>query len=319
MENIGKVFKELNPKYKRFLLVLVLLWGFWTFGLGFLGGWFLNKGVLDKFPEITEEDRILGLAPHIDDEVIGAGGVIQRALAAGSSVRVVYLTNGDDNFLSVVEEEKTSRIKPEEFVALGEERMEEGKKAMAVLGLKKEDLIFLGFPDRGLSPMLGKNYSNQEPFVSQGTKFNHSPYRGTYKPGELYSGENLISDLEEIISNFNPTIIIAPHPRDNHPDHRATFQYLERILRGNEKHIRVYTYLVHFKFYPPENKLQTDKFLFPPKKLFSKEGWFSFELSEEEEDKKLEAANQYKTQKSPTKLYDSLLGFVKRNEIFEEF
>jgi len=67
-------------KYKKFLVVIFLIWGFWTFGLGLLGGLFLTKGGLDILPEIKNEDRVLILAPHIDDETIGAGGLIQRAL-----------------------------------------------------------------------------------------------------------------------------------------------------------------------------------------------------------------------------------------------
>ena len=34
-------------------------------------------------------------APHPDDDVIGCGGVIQHALAAGERVRIVFTTSGD--------------------------------------------------------------------------------------------------------------------------------------------------------------------------------------------------------------------------------
>ena len=43
----------------------------------------------------TENDRILVLAPHPDDETLGAGGVIQRALEAKAHVKIVFLTYGD--------------------------------------------------------------------------------------------------------------------------------------------------------------------------------------------------------------------------------
>jgi len=303
-------------KYKKFLVVIFLIWGFWTFGLGLLGGLFLTKGGLDILPEIKNEDRVLILAPHIDDETIGAGGLIQRALGNKAKVKVVYFTNGDDNLLSAVEEERKTSVSSDEFITLGETRMQEGGAAMKILGLGNEDLIFLGYPDRGLLPMLGKYYT--APFTSRGTKFNHSPYRDTYKLEELYTGENLQTDLQEIVNSFKPTIIIVSHPRDGHPDHRAVFQYLERVLNGKHQGIRVFAYLVHFSLYPPEKKLQKNLFLFPPKRLFTKVGWFSLELSETEENKKLDAIGQYKSQKSP-KFYDFLDCFVKRNEIFEEF
>src|ERR1700689_5081239 len=49
------------------------------------------------FPPITPNDRIVVVAPHPDDEVLGAGGLIQQACAVGAEVHVIYLTNGDHN------------------------------------------------------------------------------------------------------------------------------------------------------------------------------------------------------------------------------
>src|SRR5882757_725225 len=49
------------------------------------------------FPPITADDRIVVVAPHPDDEVLGAGGLIQQARAVGAEVHVIYLTSGDHN------------------------------------------------------------------------------------------------------------------------------------------------------------------------------------------------------------------------------
>lgn len=38
---------------------------------------------------------VLVFAPHPDDEVIGAGAVLQQALAERKTVRIVFATNGD--------------------------------------------------------------------------------------------------------------------------------------------------------------------------------------------------------------------------------
>ncbi|MGB9637556.1 MAG: PIG-L deacetylase family protein [Microgenomates group bacterium] len=306
-------------KYRKIFLIAFLLWGFWAFGLGFLGGWLLNKGSLDKFPDISDKDRILVLAPHIDDETIGAAGVIQRAIERKAKIKIVYLTNGDDNLLATMTEEKTVRLSPEEFVALGQERMKEGEAATQVLGVEAKDLIFLGFPDQGLLPMFGKNFSSDKPFISPATKFNHNPYQGTYKQGEIYSGEQVVADLKEIISDFQPTFILVSHPRDKHPDHRAAYFFLEKTLKEMGKNPEVFAYLVHFPLYPPEKKLKPGQYLYPPKKLFSREGWFSFELTAQEENQKLLAMDKYKSQLGPTRFYDFLRSFVKQNEIFEEF
>lgn len=39
--------------------------------------------------------NLLVVAPHPDDETLGAGGLMQRVHAAGGDVSVVYLTDGD--------------------------------------------------------------------------------------------------------------------------------------------------------------------------------------------------------------------------------
>ena len=41
--------------------------------------------------------RTIILAPHPDDDVIAAGGLIQRVLAARGEVHVVFITDGENN------------------------------------------------------------------------------------------------------------------------------------------------------------------------------------------------------------------------------
>jgi len=42
-------------------------------------------------------DRAMIIAPHPDDDVIAAGGLIQRIVAGGGEVSVVYVTDGENN------------------------------------------------------------------------------------------------------------------------------------------------------------------------------------------------------------------------------
>ena len=42
-------------------------------------------------------DRLLVLAPHPDDESLAIGGLLRLARAVGASVRVIYLTSGENN------------------------------------------------------------------------------------------------------------------------------------------------------------------------------------------------------------------------------
>ncbi len=312
-----KTIGNFSLRYKLIIIGFLVIWFLWPFGLGLLGGWLLAKGSLSKFPEIKKTDKILVLAPHIDDEIIGAAGIIQQANQIGAKIMIVYATNGDDNPISVLGQNKN--YDPNDFISLGEKRMVEGKIATSQLGLNNENLIFLGYPDSGLDQMLNKFFYQDTAYTAKATRLNYNPYQGTYRENQLYNGSNLSTNLGEIIDKFSPTIIITPHPRDAHPDHRALFYFLEKVL--NERNIKVkkYAYLVHFRLYPPQKKLEMNKLLYPPKKLFSQEGWYSFDLSPEQEKKKLEAINQNLSQLKVAAFEDLLRSFVKKNEIFEEF
>ncbi len=50
---------------------------------------------LGIMPEPGPDDRILIFAPHPDDEVLGSGTYIQRAIKNGAEVKVVLMTNGN--------------------------------------------------------------------------------------------------------------------------------------------------------------------------------------------------------------------------------
>ena len=43
---------------------------------------------IQLLPEFTDQDRVLIIAPHPDDEAIGTAGVIQKALKAGAKSEV---------------------------------------------------------------------------------------------------------------------------------------------------------------------------------------------------------------------------------------
>lgn len=81
-------------------------------------------------PALLRGERLLVLAPHPDDEVIGCGGLVALHLREGRAVRVVVATDGAQ-------------------AGSAEIRMEESRRALDVLGSGTE-LTFLGLPDRGL-------------------------------------------------------------------------------------------------------------------------------------------------------------------------
>ena len=78
-------------------------------------------------------ERLLVIAPHPDDETIGAGGLIQRVHAGGGEVRVVLITAGDGFVEAVAHETGTPQPRPSVFIAYGEERLREARAAVRTL------------------------------------------------------------------------------------------------------------------------------------------------------------------------------------------
>ncbi|HSP34604.1 MAG TPA: PIG-L family deacetylase, partial [Thermoanaerobaculia bacterium] len=82
-------------------------------------------------------ERLLVLAPHPDDEVIGCGGLVAQHIAQRRAVRVVVTTDG-------AEAEPTAADRD----AYRAQRESESRKALAMLG--DADIHFLRFADRAL-------------------------------------------------------------------------------------------------------------------------------------------------------------------------
>ena len=94
-------------------------------------------------------DRVLILAPHPDDEVLGCGGVVQQAVGLGLPVRIVFLTYGDFYEWSFLRYEGRPVLTPRGVEGMGEIRHGEAQAADARLGVPAADLTFLGYPDFG--------------------------------------------------------------------------------------------------------------------------------------------------------------------------
>ena len=46
---------------------------------------------------VSAQTRLLVIAPHPDDETLGCGLLLQQVLAAGGEVRIILMTDGDNN------------------------------------------------------------------------------------------------------------------------------------------------------------------------------------------------------------------------------
>lgn len=104
----------------------------------------------EKWPKIESKlfgSKILVLAPHVDDEVIGCGGTIKKYTQAGADVRVVYCTNSAKGMIGSNDGCDLTQI-----------RKDESEQVCELLGVKKK--YYLGLEDgkssdwiRGIEPL----------------------------------------------------------------------------------------------------------------------------------------------------------------------
>jgi LmbE family N-acetylglucosaminyl deacetylase len=93
-----------------------------------------NKSAIEWQPS---NERIVVLAPHMDDEVIGCGGTIARHVQCGSQVTVVFLTDGRLGG-------KTGAA-AERLIAVAATRKNEARRALGELGVTQ--IIYLDAED----------------------------------------------------------------------------------------------------------------------------------------------------------------------------
>jgi LmbE family N-acetylglucosaminyl deacetylase len=148
----------------------------------------------------TRADRLLVLAPHPDDETLATGGLLQRAQAAGAEVRVLFVTDGENNPWAQRATERRWRIAGADRERWGERRRGEALAALACLGISPWQTAFLGFPDQGIHGLL------------------------------LAGDEDLAETLGGEIERFRPTLLVAPSLEDLHPDHSALAVFVRLAL-----------------------------------------------------------------------------------------
>ncbi|MDD5730792.1 MAG: PIG-L family deacetylase [Candidatus Omnitrophica bacterium] len=273
------------------------------------------------FPGFTAPDRVLILAAHPDDEIIGTGGVIQRALAKGASVKVVCFTNGEHNELSFIVYEKRLTFRKGEFIHMGEIRGKETREAAKSIGVNENNIMFLGYPDYGTQDILFRYWQDKRPFGDLLTRISKVPYADCLSPGAPYTGRSILRDLEKVLTDFKPTKIFVTHPVDTNRDHRALYVFLRFALLDVGKQFanpEVFPYLIHVIGWPKPRGFHEDLPLVPPEKLkYSMISWFTFELSPQEIEAEKKALGFFKSQieYNPPYLYT----FARQNELFGDY
>ncbi len=270
-------------------------------------------------PQFTKGDRVLIMAPHPDDETLGAGGVIQRAMAQGARVQVVCYTNGDHNELAFIVYEKRLTLRTGEFLYMGQLRRKETVEAMSFLGLSRQELIFLGYPDFGTMAILTQYWQTPKSYWSLLTRISKVSYPDALSPGAPYVGESILKDLKTVIENFQPTKIFVSHPADTNRDHQSLYLFTRIALWDLEEKIAqpaVYPYLIHVIGWPKPRGHHLDLALKPPDKLAGV-SWQQLQLSGEETKVKQALVDFYKSEIEYNPPY--LYSYVRKNELFGDF
>ena len=171
---------------------------------------------LRPFPPLGP--HVLVLAPHPDDEVLGAGGLIDAARRRGLDMHVVVATDGaaGPDKLGVGKD-------------LAREREGETRRALAALGVPLASVSFLGVPDGQLGRLWERGW---EPAASDRRE----------------SAEEVLGALQAAFAAGAPDAVVLPMPLDEHPDHRALHHFAVLALLGARPERRppeVLGYLIH--------------------------------------------------------------------------
>lgn len=274
-----------------------------------------------ELPELVlaEDDRILVLAPHPDDEVLGTGGVVQRAVAAGLPVRIVFLTYGDSNQWSFLFYRRRPTLSPRQALAMGELRREEAMSAAGRLGVGPESLDFLGYPDHGTLRIFATAWGDRPPVRGPLSRARAVAYETARRPGTPHKGEEVVADLAAVITGFRPSRVFVSHPADHHPDHAALYLFTRVALweLSLSDEVALHPYLVHYPKWSLATGARPDDPLPPPRDLRRRVGWRGFPLTDEEVRGKQAALEAHTTQYR----YSArrLLRFVRANELFGDF
>ncbi len=265
---------------------------------------------------LSATDRVLVLAPHPDDEVLGAGGVIQQAVAMKLPIRIVFFTYGDSNQWSFLLYRKHLVVFPGAVETMGLVRHDEAINASRILGVEPRNLIFLGYPDFGTLNIWYYHWHQRPAYRSIMTRVIAVPYKSAYRFGAPYKGEEIIGDLRSILRDFKPTKIFVSHPADHNGDHLALYLYLRVALwdEGMDGDVGLYPYLIHYLTWPKPKGFHPEKDLTPPEALAGNEVWKQYHLSAPQIETKKKALQAHKSQYFSSPKY--LLSFVKFNELF---
>lgn len=151
-----------------------------------------------------EPANILIFSPHPDDEVIGVGGRMIQVKKEGYDITVVMMTDGSPKEFD--EQEEISAIRKNETL-----------EALELIGINKENVIFLDYDDLG--------------FIFDSDI-------------KVY-----IDEIKKIIREVNPDEIYIPAYEGGHIDHDSTNFLVISSLSELDKKYKVYEYIEYNAYF----------------------------------------------------------------------
>lgn len=157
-------------------------------------------------------ERVLVLAPHMDDETIGCGGTLALHARRGASITVVFLTDGRNGGGGIGALSGEARYRKQ--AELVEQRKREAKAALQALGAA--DMRCLDVHD-----------------------------------GELARyADSAASTLRAVIAEIEPELVYLPLFTDEHADHRAASLVLLKATDGSSPSLQCAGYEIWTPLFP---------------------------------------------------------------------
>src|SRR3990170_4657333 len=230
---------------------------------------------LPLIPEPKPQTSILVLVAHPDDECLSSFGYLGRGLAVGAKVKVVIATLGE---WSEAYSYLSSGSLKNFFLQLGKKRAKEALSAAAVIGLKKQDIVFLDYPGGQLQTLLNKNWSL--PLYSKYLRSDRTVFDSAFEKQAVFSGEKLFELIKKIIFEFKPDVLITHSPLDVHKDHKTVYWLVKDSLEALKLNPETYFFIVHNRGFSFSGKNALSNRLFPAKRFMAQNyNWRSFELT----------------------------------------
>ena len=165
--------------------------------------------------------RVAVVAPHPDDELVGAGGTVTKHVAAGHQVQIVMATSGEASA---------------SFLGLGPgaaraQREDEARAALAEVGIGADQVVFLRLAEKALA---ARGSSRAAP----------------NRTGGAGTGRGAAGELAQALAGFAPDLLYSPSPADGHSVHAAVAGMVAEALPSLPSVAHVALYEVMTPIYP---------------------------------------------------------------------